>query len=1070
MAQASIQIASKDVTLILPGVLAEPRVKLTRLTTSARWKSDPAIEVRIDSASASNAEIELEATGTYRAASADKGGPGWLDLTSRIARLHAPAAHRYVPLAAGNTTLNWLQHALVAGRVSDGTVRIKGDLARFPFEGESDSEFRVAARVTEASLDVHPSATQSDRTADAPGIWPLLKDIDADFLLDRGSMTVTAQRASAYGAKLSNVVARIPEFGRNPTLDVRGVAEGPLADMVRYVNTSPVSRWIGGVTANAETTGNAKLELRLAIPLAHASDSKVTGTLNFANNDVQLADAPAFSRVTGALNFTETGVRNTSLNAMVLGGQSRIEASTRADGEPMLTATGIATVPGLRRAVTLGPVQHILDRSQGQARYVATLTLKPSAELKIESDLIGVAIDGVAPLRKTAPEAMPLRIERVPLGESDEWRVAAGRVLAVRIERRREKGELRVTRGVIAVNEPANLPESGMLVLATVPRLDVEAWSAFLGGGAAAPKVAGRRAGRIIFVGSAIDLFAVRTPELVLMGRTFRNVTLGASRAADGGFNANIVSDGISGYVAWKPEQITARLSRLSIPAARKSEVVDALNSPQSELPALDIAAEQFEFSDLKLGRLELLAQNVGASSAPTWKVRRFDISNTDMKFSSTGEWAPAVSGTARRTKMNFKFDARDAGATLARLGFSGAMAAGHGALEGDIEWLGSPLDIDYPTLSGKLTLSIDDGRFLKVDTGNAARLLSLLSLQSLSRTLLFDGGRSFSEGFAYSSIRADATVAQGIMSTSNFQMTGASATALMSGTINLRNETQQLHLVVLPEIDASTAALALGVANPVLGLGAFLAQYVLRNPLSKAFALEYDIAGTLDRSHDHAPRQSTRRRRGVDQMKSTVRVAGVQMISTVDVDQNLRAASSLIAQAADGGAQVVALPEYFCLMGQRDTDKVALREADGQGPIQDFLANQARQHRVCLVGGTLPLVAPEDDRVLNTLLVYGPGGERVARYDKIHLFRFNKGKESYDESATITPGSEVSSFQAGDRRRRSAARRAVDLLRPSLPGAVPRDAAARSDPCAFSLYGHDRPRALGSAAARPRD
>ena len=381
-----------------------------------------------------------------------------------------------------------------------------------------------------------------------------------------------------------------------------------------------------------------------------------------------------------------------------------------------------------------------------------------------------------------------------------------------------------------------------MLVLATVPRLDLEAWSAFLGSAGLTSKPSG---GSAASSGPAIDLLAVRTPELVLMGRTFRNVTLGASRTTDGGFNANIVSDGVSGYVAWKPEQITARLSRLSIPAARKSEVVDALNSPQAELPALDIAAEQFELSDLKLGRLELVAQNVGAASAPTWSVRRFDITNPDMKFSATGEWAPAASGKARRTKMSFKLDARDAGATLDRLGFSGAMASGQGALEGDLEWLGSPLDIDYATLSGKLALSVDDGRFLKVDTGNAARLLSLLSLQSLSRTLLFDAGRPFSEGFAYNSIRADATVAQGIMSTSNFRMTGASATALMSGTINLRNETQQLHLVVLPEIDASTAALALGVANPILGLGAFLAQYVLRNPLSKAFALEYDIAGT---------------------------------------------------------------------------------------------------------------------------------------------------------------------------------------------------------------------------------
>ncbi len=394
-------------------------------------------------------------------------------------------------------------------------------------------------------------------------------------------------------------------------------------------------------------------------------------------------------------------MRSTSLNATVLGGQSRIEASTRADGEPTFTATGIATVPALRRAVSLTPVQHMLDRSQGQARYVATLTLKPSPEFKIESDLIGIAIDGVAPLRKTAQESMPLRVERVPIGDNDEWRVAAGRALAVRVERRRERGELRITRGVIALNEPANLPEVGMLVLATVPRLDFEAWSAFLGSGELTSKPSAAAS-----TGPAIDLLAVRTPELVLMGRTFRNVTLGASRTTDGGFNANIVSDGVSGYVAWKPEQITARLSRLSIPSARKSEVVDALNSPQSELPALDIAAEQFELSDMKLGRLELVAQNVGASSAPTWSVRRFNITNTDMKFSATGEWAPAASSKARRTKMSFKFDARDAGATLDRLGFSGAMAGGQGALEGDLEWLGSPLDIDYATLSGKLAPS----------------------------------------------------------------------------------------------------------------------------------------------------------------------------------------------------------------------------------------------------------------------------------------------------------------------------------------------------------------------------
>ncbi|MGH6612529.1 MAG: nitrilase-related carbon-nitrogen hydrolase, partial [Burkholderiaceae bacterium] len=145
--------------------------------------------------------------------------------------------------------------------------------------------------------------------------------------------------------------------------------------------------------------------------------------------------------------------------------------------------------------------------------------------------------------------------------------------------------------------------------------------------------------------------------------------------------------------------------------------------------------------------------------------------------------------------------------------------------------------------------------------------------------------------------------------------------------------------------------------------------------------------------------------------MSEKVRVAGVQMVSTIEVEENLRAAAALIDEAAQGGAKLIALPEYFCLMGQRDTDKIARREKDGDGPIQQFLAEQARTHQIWLVGGTVPLVAPEADRVLNSTLVYGPTGERVARYDKIHLFRFRKGAEDYDEARTIAPGRDVASF-----------------------------------------------------------
>ncbi len=142
-------------------------------------------------------------------------------------------------------------------------------------------------------------------------------------------------------------------------------------------------------------------------------------------------------------------------------------------------------------------------------------------------------------------------------------------------------------------------------------------------------------------------------------------------------------------------------------------------------------------------------------------------------------------------------------------------------------------------------------------------------------------------------------------------------------------------------------------------------------------------------------------------------RVAAIQMISTPRVEENLRTAAALIARAAAEGAGLVALPEYFPIMGRRDADKIAVREPDGDGPIQQFLAETASRHGVWVVGGSLPLVASVPDKVLNTCLVFNPQGVRVARYDKIHLFGFQKGEECYNESATIEPGRQPVTFDA---------------------------------------------------------
>ena len=153
--------------------------------------------------------------------------------------------------------------------------------------------------------------------------------------------------------------------------------------------------------------------------------------------------------------------------------------------------------------------------------------------------------------------------------------------------------------------------------------------------------------------------------------------------------------------------------------------------------------------------------------------------------------------------------------------------------------------------------------------------------------------------------------------------------------------------------------------------------------------------------------------------MSKSMTVASLQMIATPDLERNLDIAQRLIGHAAKQGARMVLLPEYFCLMGHKDTDKLAIAEPIGNGPIQQFLADQAVVRNLHIVAGTLPIASEVDGRVYNTTLVFNPQGECTARYDKIHLFCFTKGQESYDEARVLLPGkvpvvADVEGFKIG--------------------------------------------------------
>jgi uncharacterized protein (TIGR02099 family) len=857
-AGGTLALDARAASADFPGVFERPQIALDRLRAQLRWtRTGDRLDLQVQSLAAANADLDLTASGSYQRSLAPSQGPGTLDLDARIQRIEVAAAARYAPLVTGPGTRAWLERALVAGRGSEGTLRVKGNLYDFPFRDPKQGEFRAAVRVRDARLDYLPPATGDDGTP-RPG-WPALDGIDADVVFERQGMTVTARSAAIFGTRVLNASARVADFRPGDTLlTVRGATSGPAADLLRYVRESGLREPLRFL-ATTQASGTARLDLKLDIPLAAGREVGVGGTITLANNDIVLReDILPFSRANGRIEFTRGSVTMTGISAGFAGGQLVASASTRPDGTLSISGSGSATPAGISRQVDIPLVQRLLAGAQGTARYSGSLNVRGERlDLRVDSDLTGWRIDAPAPLAKSATDSLPLRVELTGLGsERDSIAVTAGSVLAVRLERTRSADRtVRIERGVIAVGEAPVLPARGLVALINLPRLDVDAWQPLFDPPEAAPPLRGAAA-TAAPAGPAMlpDYVALRVRELVFSGKPIANVVLGATRLSDGGdtlWAANVSADQVNGALTWRPGvgsgsgRVSARLSRLAIPEGQRSQVAELLDAPPRNVPGFDVVADSFELGGKSLGRLELVAVNGGTAAQPVWSLQKLALATPEARMNASGSWQREPGQTTRRMALTFALDFSNAGALLARLGIPDALSGGQGKLEGDLTWRGSPLAIHYPTLGGQLKLNTSKGQFLKASAG-AGRLLGVLSLQSLPRRMTLDFRDVFSDGFAFDSITATAELKSGVLSTRDFRMRGASANVLIEGSTDIGRETQALHVLVLPEIDAGSASIAYALlANPAIGLGAFLAQMLLRNPLAKAFSFEYDITGT---------------------------------------------------------------------------------------------------------------------------------------------------------------------------------------------------------------------------------
>jgi uncharacterized protein (TIGR02099 family) len=845
-----------------PGLFQEPRIALDKLSGELRLQRDAqglSVEIRQGQLLGDDAQGEFR--GTWKQAAAGD-ALGSLDLQGQLSRADASRVWRYLPQALSEDLRGYVRDAVSQGRLSEVRFKVKGPLASFPF-AQGGGDFQISGKLRNGSYTLVPPRLQ--QAGSKP--WPTLAQMDAELLLQRDSLLIHKAQARVAGqaaVQLGKGEARIALLGRQSVVEVSSQIKGPLAQALEVVNQSPLSAITGQALARTTATGSTEVQLKLSLPLQDLARAKVQGSVALPGNDVQFApEVPPMGRLRGSLSFSESGFQVSGAQARMLGGDLRFDGGLRSvrpgETEVQFQGQGTASVEGLEQWRDIADLSPLLKQASGSTAYSASVGFRQGAlELSIESNLSGLALALPEPLGKPAAASLPLRIDKAVLGESTAGRqlqdrlsvsLGAGTPQAVSASFLRDisGAQARVLGGQILIGGEAEATASEREVRLSVqlPRLNLDPWTALL------PSAVSDNSSSAGGVGYLPTVLNLRTGSLKVQGHEFRDVVLGGRREA-GAWKATLSSSELRGHGEYRPSgalpgRLYARLSHLSLGTSAAQEVEALLDSQPSSIPALDIVVDELELRGKKLGRLEVEAINRNPTERETqreWRLSKLRLSVPEATLSATGSWAALPASPLKRgTQLNFRLDVSDSGELLKRLGLDGALRRGKGRLEGQLGWTGSPLSLHHPSLGGQMVVDMEAGQFLKAEPG-AAKLLGVLNLQALPRRLTLDFRDVFSEGFAFDWVRGHVAIAQGVASTQDLRMKGVSAAVMMDGSADIARETQNLRVVVVPEINAGTASLLAATINPAMALGTFVAQWLLRQPLNQASTQEFQITG----------------------------------------------------------------------------------------------------------------------------------------------------------------------------------------------------------------------------------
>jgi uncharacterized protein (TIGR02099 family) len=845
-----VTINNQRSSAVLPQILENDQLDFNKAKGLIKWvKNSDSFDYELKNIVIENDDVALKFDATYKPKSNKH--LEHLSVKANIDSASVLNITRYFPAVMSKDARNYIRGALKSGYIKNGTLLISGEPNQIPFNPKHPGTFTLNLPVVD--VEFHPASA----SIFGKGQWSPFSKVNGVVKLEGPQLSVDFKEALFESVQLSNVHGKVADVTNNKAiLKINGNAAGLTQDLLNYYLLSPSGQNLTNISSGLSISGKSNLTIDIALPLAESNKTTIKGELALENNNVNLNKKIDVTDINGVVLFSEESISARNLKARTLGGNILINNASNLpwSSQQAMKVKGDFQISQLLEL--LAPqneeksLKEIYSQVDGPVNYDGNLLISANG-YKVNLDLQLKQLSSLLPKPFNKKSGASLNGE-FNLSNFDKT-INATHTGALKIGKLIDapfaidaNNDLRAS---VGINSMGKIPEQGISAIVNLDALNLDEWdkwaNKFL---TSDPKNKKQQK-----AAPALTAFTADIKKVSISDKEFNNIIVSAN-FVNHLWQAKVESPVVSGQLTWQPAQadvpygkLTARLKQLTLEkSSEKDASPKTVNSRAQRIPAVDIMADKLSYNNHDYGSLQLIAKN----NKSDWIIEKLTLKNENASVLASGRWELPKEGKNNlgNTFINFDLDIDDGGKLLDKLGFPKTINGGSGKLIGTINWLGAPHQFDIKSLQSDISLDLAKGTILQVDPG-VARLLGVLSYQGLTRLATLDIGGVLkpivSQGTPFDRITSQGKVTDGIANIKDLNIRGPQGNVRLTGNANLVNETQDIRITVVPNLNAGSASVAYTFVNPIIGLSTLIGQYLIADEVSKLFQLDYLVQGT---------------------------------------------------------------------------------------------------------------------------------------------------------------------------------------------------------------------------------